>query len=364
MKRKSKARQLSVFTLSFLDVMAGGFGAVVIIYLVINHATETPIETANRELLASSRLLDYQTLTGTERLAELQDLVGTLRARITETRDEIETIIEESSITKVEVETLELTSEDQSKSIDELKTEIEQQQSELTRLEQRSESMRGGQTIEIAGEGDRQYLTGLYLGGAHILIALDKSASMLDSTIVNVLRLRNMNEETQRQSPKWQRALRTTEWLAANVPLQSRLQIVVFDQDARFVENPGNWIDASDGDVIFRLISNLKQHTPANGTSFINLFELIKTLRPLPDNLFLITDGLPTLGEEERGNRTTISGRQRLSLFNRSVARLPAGIPVSVILFPLEGDPFAPAAFWNLSHITGGTLLATSPQWP
>ena len=75
----------------------------------------------------------------------------------------------------------------------------------------------------FAGEGDRQYLTGLKVGGSNILIAVDVSASMLDETILNVLRRRNMPEARQRMAPKWQRAVSTVEWLSAQLPLDAGL---------------------------------------------------------------------------------------------------------------------------------------------
>ena len=59
MKRPRK-RQLSVFLLSFLDIMAGGFGAVVLIFLIIDHNTMEVIESANRDQLSEVRLLDMR----------------------------------------------------------------------------------------------------------------------------------------------------------------------------------------------------------------------------------------------------------------------------------------------------------------
>jgi len=86
-------------------------------------------------------------------------------------------------------------------------------------------------------------------------------------------------------------------------------------------------------------------------------------LSPPPDNVYLITDGLPTQGS--RGAKgATVSGRQRMSLFNDAVRRLPKNVTVNVILFPLEGDPAASGAFWDLAQSTGGSYLAPAPDWP
>ena len=55
------------------------------------------------------------------------------------------------------------------------------------------------------------------IGGRNIVIAVDTSASMLDNTVVNIIRRRNMSDEQKRVAPKWQRAIRTVEWLSAQL---------------------------------------------------------------------------------------------------------------------------------------------------
>ena len=48
----------------------------------------------------------------------------------------------------------------------------------------------GDKVREFLGEGNRQYLTGLVLGGERVLILVDGSASMLADTVVNAVRRR------------------------------------------------------------------------------------------------------------------------------------------------------------------------------
>ena len=86
-------------------------------------------------------------------------------------------------------------------------------------------------------------------------------------------------------------------------------------------------------------------------------------MSPLPDNVYLIIDSLPTQGTRPpRGS--TISGRKRMSLFRDAIARIPPNIPVNVILFPMEGDPLAAAAYWDLAQVSGGAFIAPSDDWP
>ena len=236
---------------------------------------------------------------------------------------------------------------------------------ELDRLKASAKANEGEHVRSFVGEGDRQYLTGLKVGGKHILIALDTSASMLDDKIVNVIRRRNMDDDLKRQSPKWQRAVRTVEWLAAQLPLDSNFQIYGFNTEAHsLVPDAGaGWIPLGQGRQLNAGIDAVKAMVPGGGTSLINLVDAIDAMNPAPDNVYLITDSLPTQGTEPpRG--ATISGRDRLDLFTQAVKKLPSGVPVNTLLFPMEGDPMAAAAFWNLARTSGGSFLSPSKDWP
>src|SRR6185295_10597741 len=85
----------------------------------------------------------------------------------------------------------------------------------------------------FVGQGDRQYLTGLKVGGDRVLVLLDSSASMLDETIVNVIRRRNMPDDQKQQSRKWRRATKTVEWLMSQLPLDGKFQIYTFNTSAQ-----------------------------------------------------------------------------------------------------------------------------------
>ena len=64
-------RRFSVFSLSFLDVMSCGFGAVVLIFLIINKQTEDEAKIVNKDLLSEIRLLDYQVQIGEQDLSPI-----------------------------------------------------------------------------------------------------------------------------------------------------------------------------------------------------------------------------------------------------------------------------------------------------
>lgn len=356
---------MNVFSLSFLDVMSCGFGAVVLIFLIINHTTQEKTKTVNKDLLAEVRMLDYQVQEGQKDLFQLLERMDLLHQRLDESDRKMASTRQAIETRREDFEDLEKESLAQEASLEELKTDVETREDELERLRAMEEANAGGRIRSFTGEGDRQYLTGLKVGGKHILIALDMSASMLDDKIVNVIRRRNMDDDRKRIAPKWQRAIRTVEWIAAQMPLDASFQIIGFNTEARsLVPDAGTaWIPLAEGRELDAGISALKETIPDGGTSLVNLVDAINELSPPPDNVYLITDSLPTQGASKpRGN--TVSGRQRLDLYGDAVTKLPRDVPVNVIMFPMEGDPMASAAYWNLARASGGSFLSPSRDWP
>ena len=217
----------------------------------------------------------------------------------------------------------------------------------------------------FVGDGDRQYLSGLKVGGRRIFMLVDASASMLAEDIVNAVRRKLFPPEARRRSPKWRHAVRSADWLAAQMPRDAQYQIYVFSTTARPVlpGTDGVWLAAKDSATLDKAIVALGRTAPEGGTSLHNAFAAARAMNPPPDNILLLTDGLPTQGQSPSG-KSTISGRDRLRLFDRSLEQLPPGVPVNVILFPMEGDPMAMPALWKLAMASRGSLMTPSSAWP
>jgi hypothetical protein len=188
---------------------------------------------------------------------------------------------------------------------------------------------------------------------------------MLDDTIVNIIRRRNLPDEVKIRAEKWQRAVRTVDWLATQIPRDSEFQIYTFAEEAGPVVpgTEGEWLDGGDAQVLDRAVQHVRQVVPRGGTSLWHGFRALEQMRPPPDNLILLADSLPTRGEAAPG-KGTVSPRDRLRLFSRAVDELRPGIPVNVILFPMEGDPMAASAYWKLALGTGGSYLSPPEDWP
>jgi len=116
-------------------------------------------------------------------------------------------------------------------------------------------------------------------------------------------------------------------------------------------------------DQLNAAIDSVKQIVPANGTNLAEVFQAAAQLSPPPDNIYLITDGLPTLSSVA-SNDTLVTPARRLELFEDAVEYLPNRVPVNVILLPLEGDPAASAAYWQLAQISRGSFLSPARDWP
>jgi hypothetical protein len=188
----------------------------------------------------------------------------------------------------------------------------------------------------------------------------------MDESVVNVIRLRNMAEVRRMAAPKWRRAVATVDWITSQLPGKAQFQVYAFNTQARplVTGSAGKWLAANDAAALNDALTALRKTVPQDGTSLENALAVAGTLSPRPDNILLITDGLPTQGATPPLVRKTIDGNGRLQLFERAIGKLPSGIPVNVILMPMEGDPMAPSAYWALARRTNGSFLSPARDWP
>lgn len=364
MARRNK-RSFSTFNLSFLDIMSCGFGAVVLVFLIIDHSIEVESRELNVDLLSEVNLLEEDIREGQKNLVVLRNALDTVDLEIVEAEGRAIRVSDE--IDEVEALIAALIPEDLSEeeAVEKLKAEVQSLEDEVKRLREAAEEESGKSARSYVGDGNRQYLTGMNLGGRHIAILLDVSSSMLADKLVNIIRLRNMDVELQRAADKWNRALNTVNWLTAQLPVGSDYQVITFNTQARTAlpDTEGQWLEVADQAQLEDLTDALREIVPSGGTSLENAFDHLQTLSPVPDNIFLITDGLPTQGTSPpRG--TTISGNQRQRLYRQAVRKLPANVPVNIILAPMEGDPLAASEFWQLAQSTRGSFMSPSRDWP
>ena len=360
-----KKRQFTTFNLSFLDIMSCGFGAVVLVFLIIDHSMDVHSRDLNQDLLSEVNLLEEDIRDGEEGLVALRNTLSDVDMQMVEAQGRATRITEEIDNYEALIEDLRRDGFTDRDDIEKLKAEILSLEEEVKMLGQSSPDDGGVNARTFIGEGNRQYLTGLNLGGDNIAILLDVSSSMLADRLVNIIRLRNMGEDLQRRSDKWTRALNTVDWLTAQLPVGAEYQVITVNTPARAAlpATDGKWLEVANQPQLEQLSRELRKLVPGGGTSLENAFIKMQELSPSPDNVFLITDGLPTQGTSPpRGTR--ISGRDRQKLYRQAVKQLPASVPVNIILAPMEGDPMAAAEFWQLAQATRGSFMAPSRDWP
>jgi hypothetical protein len=348
-------RRPSAFSLSFLDIMACGFGAVTLLFLILRH-NENQIELPEPKLAAEVNLLQEDIQQAEQQKVQLLNSVEALQLQLVEAQGLSKRVITELEEAELGIQ------KDPKEQLAKLRRQVEQLEEETAQME---EVEFGDNVRQFLGEGDRQYLTGLKLGGERVMVLVDGSASMLADNVVNTLRRRNMDDESKKQSDKWQWTLRTVEWLLAQLPPSSRFQLYVFNTEAiaTLEGSRGEWLDAADSLQLERAVKGLKAYAPSGGTSLENAFASFAEFEMQPDNLFLLTDGLPTQGKQAPA-KYLVTGAQRRKFFVTAANKLPRGIPVNTILFPMEGDPEAAALFWQFSLNTQGAFISPSRDWP
>lgn len=362
---KKRRGAFNPMSLAFLDVMSCGFGAVVLIFLILDHQESVRNEVGDPNVQAEARLLEEEILEGEDNLVRIRNTRDDVSLEVVEAQGLATRIQEQINSFLQQLAALENNTVASDESLEKLRADIQSLEEELLRLQSSAIEQTGSDARAFVGEGDRQYLTGMFLGGNRVLILIDTSASMLDETLVNIIRIRNMSDQNKRAAQKWQRAVRTVEWISSQLPVASQYQIYGFNSGvtAALEGSDGNWLEVADRDQLNASVASVKQMIPENGTNLAKVFQAAAQLSPPPDNIYLITDGLPTLSNVS-SNATLITPAKRLELFDDAVAFLPNRTPVNIVLLPLEGDPNASAAYWQLAQITRGSFLSPARDWP
>lgn len=353
--------------MSFLDCMSCGFGAVILFFMIINSQASRDTEQPPEELMAETSRLEYEVLEGRKDLVLARNTMEELedeRARADNQIAEVTALIE-----KLKIELAEHDEETMAKveRVEKLQSDIESLEEQKKRLlaEEQEKLQEGEQVRSFTGDGDRQYLTGLKVGGERILVLVDSSASMLDRRIINIIRRRNMPEAERLRSPKWRQAVASVDWLSAQFRPESKFQIYTFNTEPKAVleGTEGTWLDVGDGEQLDEAIQRLRRTIPEKGTNMLDTLRVINSFTPPPDNVILLVDGLPTMNSPQT-ERGMVTGQERLRFHYEAESEVPSGIPVNILLYPMEGDYNASIAYWLLAYRTGGSFMSISEDWP
>jgi hypothetical protein len=360
-------KKLNVFSLSFLDIITCGLGAIILLFVLINAKSAAHQDTITSDYRAEVNRLELLVLEGKKNLIEARNSLEKTETDLVKIQG-----LSRRILTLLEAHRVELADRDKETlaakaHVNKLKADLKSLEEEVKRLRAgaKASDELGTRLRPFPGRGDRQYLTDLKMGGRRIFILVDASASMLDETIVGIIRRRNQGVQQKLQAPKWKQTVATIDWLTTQLPPTSKFQVYTFNETAAplMPATKGTWLNAGDVDQLNQTVKHMHKLVPQNGTSLINAFKTLREMNPAPDNIFLLTDSLPTMGTKKPWRRR-VSGKSRLGYFNDAVKALPPDVPVNIILYPMEGDPKAAVSFWKLAKNSRGSFFCPSKDWP
>lgn len=352
-------RRESGFNLAFLDVMACGLGAVLLILIIVNFNDDTPIPSDEIEKL-------------TQELAAAQSQSQSISSSVDEQAQAVST--EQANATEQAQNVSKLALQQKA-----LQQAIASKKAVIAELEDAiaaAAPITADDAIELPSVNEETYLLGLIVEGRNIGILVDTSASMTDDSLIEIIKRKVSNDSVKQAGPKWLRTLRIVKWMLARLPENSKVAVVSYNSSAQALGS----LPVSSAKVtanIGKLVSDINSLVPQKGTNLLEGLEELRRTMPNMTDLYIITDGLPSIISKSSGfsissgcnplpgGQVTITGACRVQVMQRTLGiNRMSGVKTNVVLLPLEGDPQAAALYWQWASFTGGTFISPAGTWP
>ena len=345
--------------------MACGLGAVALMFIFVKEATFSPLTESFKDEIIPLE----------DQIIAIDNLIESKEIELSN----VETSIKDINF---EVSEVESRTEIANNVIDNLVDQNTNLNSSLEELNKKSETK--------YKPVKKSYISGCNIEGKKIILLLDSSESMLHKELVQIIRLSVQNDSVKQNTEKWSKAKQIFRWMVANLPEGSQVMLATFNKDLRIYPN-NKWIDSSNKVEIEKNILYLLNQSPDHGTNLQLAFSKLSSFSSA-DNIYLITDGLPTLAIKPRSLKENIKSRsvsQELSLKERRIAscldeplvdlqcRLNyfnafkdtykksfRSSKLNTILLPMKGDPLASYEYALFSKETNGCFLTSSKDWP
>ncbi len=330
-----RRREAQSSTLSFMDCICCGFGAILLLFIL----------TAKRQLTLSA-----------EEIAQRVEAVSTLEVAIeaAETRDrELRDTLDATGPPPGEPDATELAAEEAR-----LRSSVAELQAEVEALRMELESSDEPAALDRPS-ADRSYLAGLRLRGPRVLILLERSGSMAAENATDALAILRAGKTL--EAPKWRRAKAAVRSVLAALPKDTTAAVYAFAETAAPLsgDSRGAWFDPYENSGLLTLLTHLEELEAAGGADLAGALQTVASLRPAPTSILLIGDGLPTAPTAGGA----LSEADRIALFRRATAVQP-NIPFNALLLPFAGDPAAAGLFWQMTGRTLGVTVAPDAGWP
>lgn len=331
-------------SMAFIDVMACGLGAVLLLFVVLDFQSEIQEEiTVVQETTETLDIIPIQSENDNLQalISELQNQVGEINELIAET------IVDK---TQVSIRSAQLD--------DQLQNQV-------------PESNEVNRSTNLTGE-----LIGLKIEGSKILLIVDSSASMAFPTLVDViLGLADSTGAYLAAGPKWEQTKKIAEWVTDQAPDSSLIRVITYSDEVKAIN--AAW--QSKTDLTADITSLLDKVNPGGATNLNSVLRYVDENISDATDIYLITDGLPTKTSLSRAvfsvracginplrAQRLVSGECREAIFNSSISNFNnrGNARVNVILLPMEGDPKASPLYWSWVANLRGMLLSPTNQWP
>jgi hypothetical protein len=338
-----KRRALVSSSLAFIDVMACGLGAVLMLFILVDFDEVVTVKAPQD--VDNTDNTDYYRIQGENNSLELE--IDSIQQEITNIKERLSERIVDAAKAKAELSVY-------TRAVATIPE---------TKLEESQPAPKNGDLI------------GLKIEGAKILILLDSSASMSDELLIRVLTgVADSSRKRLNNGAKWQQAKKIVKWIIDNAPQTSGFKILTYSDTPNLLNN--SWSNKQTLSTNLPvLLSAVKPFGPTN---------LESALDYVNDNIgdyssiYVITDGLPTkasgssrllnigsCGVNIRMTVSQVSGTCREAIFQKATRTLKGDKKkIDVLLLPFEGDPRAAPLYYKWAKENNGMLFTPNRSWP
>ena len=158
----------------------------------------------------------------------------------------------------------------------------------LTTLRQQNKTLEG-ETARVRAAAENRF-AGITLTGRRVVFLVDMSGSM------------ELVDEKTKAPTKWADVRNTVARLMRSLPDLEKYQVIVFAEGAAFLfDGEEGWLDFDARSSVDRVRNGLATITPKGGTNMYAALQTAFHLRAQGlDTIYLLSDGLPNLGEGVR----------------------------------------------------------------
>lgn len=351
---KRRKRETEIFSLSFLDCICCGFGAVLLLFVLTVGKKSDTIISIQATIEQKIGQMDNDISNKEKELKALQRSLTTIRNRNRYATVEI-----------VEKKKMQTELEDEFAL---LLAQLASMEEDLGKLLDDKENMpmqEDKPPIPIPNAIRRQYLTGFDIQGDNVLFLIEASGGMTDDDYDAAVERQGDSDEDKRNSPKWSRVKKGMTWMIANLKPTSRYKIILFNNELNPISTSYGieWFDPNDRDMTMEVLEELDKIVPQEGANLEKAFTMVSDLPITPDRIILIVDGLPTLADSYETSGL-LESNDRINMFRVAKKALVYNSPVSVLLYPMKNDPGAAVHYWRLADDQGGAMVCPSKTWP